>query len=108
MFRVCLSGGAADQNVVDLLGGCHFITAADGANFACETFESGFIKLALGVALLALIIGAMQVTYDFCNGNQVALVDLLLILLRTAGPHRTFDFGFAFEGLHRVADHIGA
>ena len=58
--------------------------------------------------MLALVVGAVQVAYDFGDGDQITGVDLLLIFLRTARPHGAFDLGLTLQGFHRMADHVRA
>jgi hypothetical protein len=56
--------------------------------------------------LFALIIGAVQVAHDLCNRHQIARVDLLLIFLRTARPHRPLDLCLTLERVQRLGHHI--
>ena len=78
------SGGTRHQNLVDLLGSRNLSMPGYCGDFAGQTLERGFVKLPLGIALLALVIGAVQVTNHFGDRNQIARVDLLFVFLRPA------------------------
>src|SRR6056297_226168 len=99
---------ARHQNLVHLLGGQNLIATGDGGNLAGKTLKRGLIKLTLGIALLALIVAAMQVAHDLGDGDQITGVDLLLVFLGAARPHRALDLGLALERGHRLRDHVGA
>ena len=66
------SGRAADENVAHLLLRCSFVVTVYGGDFAGQTLKRGFIKLPPSIALLALVVGAVQVANNFCNRDQIA------------------------------------
>jgi hypothetical protein len=96
-----------DQYAVDGLRSTRLIDARHGGDLAGQAFKGGLIKLTLGVALLALVVAAVQVAHDFGNRQEVAGVDLLFIFLRAARPHRALDLGLALQGVQRLGHHVG-
>ncbi|EIE50861.1 putative transposase [Citreicella sp. 357] len=102
-----LSRGAQAKHLVNLARGGHFIATADRGDFAGQAFQRGFVKLTLGIGLFALVVGAVQIAHHLGDGDQVARVDLLLVFLGAARPHRPLYLGLAPQRLHRLADHIG-
>ncbi len=69
------SGRAADQHAVDLLRSTSLIHARHSCDFAGQAFQGGFVELTLGIGLLALVVGAVQVADDLGNRQKVAGVD---------------------------------
>lgn len=78
------SNDSRGQNFADDASCFHFVPTVDGSDFAGQAFECGFIKLAFRIALFALIVRAVQISYNFCDRDQVARIDLLLVFLRAA------------------------
>jgi hypothetical protein len=76
-------------------------------DFAGQALQRRFVKLTLGIALLALVVGAVQVAHHLGDGHQIARVDLLFIFLRAARPHGALDLGLALERIQRLGHHIG-
>jgi hypothetical protein len=65
------------------------------------------VKLALGIALLALIVAAVQIAHHLGDRQKVARVDLLFVFLRPARPHRAFHPRLALQRVQRLGHHIG-
>ncbi len=84
-----------------------FVDAADRRDFAGQTLQRRLVKLTLGIALLALVVGAVQVAHHLGDRQQITRVDLLLILLRPARPHGPLDLGLALQRVQRLGHHIG-
>src|SRR5256714_1448766 len=88
----------------DLLDRLGLGAALHRRDFAREPVERRFVKLALRIALLRLRVGAEQVAHDLRDRHDVARVDLGLVFLRAARPHRALDAGTALERLERAPD----
>src|SRR5262249_34853210 len=73
--------------------------ALNGRNLSRQAVEGCLVALALAVRLLELRIGAEQVAHYFSNPDDISAVDLGLIFLGAARPHRPLDPGAALQGL---------
>ena len=102
------SGGAAQQHFADGLLRLVLVAAADRRDFAGQTLQRGFVKLTLGIALLALVVGAVQVAHHLGDGDQIARVDLLFVFLGPARPHGLLDLRLAAQDVHGLRNHVRA
>ena len=78
----------------------------EAAEIARHAVERGFVELTLGIGLLGLGFGAVQVAHHLGDGNEVAGVDLGLILLGAARPHRALHAGLALKSREGLLDHF--
>ena len=88
----------------DLLDRLGLGAALHRRDLARQPVEGRFVKLALGVALLRLRVGAIEVAHDLGDRHDVARVDLGFVFLRAARPHRALDAGAALQRLERALD----
>src|SRR3981081_1827321 len=95
---------ALGERALDLLDRLGLGDALHRRDLAREPVERGLVELALRVALLRLGVGAEQIAHDFGARHEVARVDLRLVFLRAARPHRALDARAAFERLERALD----
>src|SRR5262245_48829816 len=95
---------ALGERRLDLLDSLGLGDALNRCDLAREPVKRGLIELALGVGLLGLALRAIEVADYLRDRDDVARVDLGLVLLGTARPHRALDAGAAFEGLESALD----
>ena len=76
-------------------------TAGDLAH---DPVEGRFVELALGIGLLGLRLGAVEIAHDLGHRDEVAGIDLGLVFLGAAGPHRPLHAGAAGEHVEGLLD----
>src|SRR5690606_31245033 len=91
---------------LDEAHGLGFRHAVHGSDLARHAVERGFIELAFGIGLLRLVVGAVEVAHHLGDRDQVAGVDLGVILLRAARPHGALHAGAALHDLQCALDII--
>ena len=72
------------EHVVDLGPGACLIHALDGGDLPRHAIERSFVKLPLGIRLLGLGLGPVEVAHHLGDGDKVAGIDLGLAFLRPA------------------------
>jgi hypothetical protein len=72
------------EHVVDLGHGACLIHALDGGDLPRHAIERSFVKLPLGIRLLGLGLGPVEVAHHLGDGDKVAGIDLGLVFLRPA------------------------
>src|ERR1700704_2059325 len=102
--RLDAAARALGERALDLLDRFGLGDALHRRNLARETVERGLVKLPLRVGLLGLRVRAVEIAHDLGDGDDVAGVDLGLVLLRPARPHGALHAGTPFERLERALD----
>ncbi len=92
------------QHVVDLGHRACLVELLDGGDLAGHAVERGFVELALGIRLLGLRLGAVEVAHHLGDGDEIAGVDLRLVFLGAPGPHGALDARLALERAERLLD----
>ena len=72
--------------------------------FAQHAVEGGLVELALAVGLFRLSLRPVEVAHHLGDGDQVARVDLGLVLLSAPAPHGALHARPSLEGLDRLLD----
>ena len=72
------------EHVVDLGDGARLVHALHRRDLPGHAVESRFIELTLGVGLLRLRLGPVQVAHHLGDSHEVAGIDLGLVFLRPA------------------------
>src|SRR5581483_1224788 len=97
--------GALGEHLGDALDGAALVQLLDRRDFAGHAIERRLVELALGVGLLRLALGPVEIADDLRDRNQIAGVDLGLVLLCAPAPHRALDPRPALERLHGPLHH---
>ena len=67
------------------------VDVLDGGELAHQPVDGGLVDLPLAVGLVGLVGVAVQVADHLGDRHGIAGVDLRLVLLRPAAPHRALD-----------------
>src|SRR5262245_58392355 len=102
--RLRTTAGSLGERGLDLLDRFGLGDALHRRDLAREAIERSLIELPLGIGLLRLRVRAEQVAHHLGDRDDVARIDLGLVLLRAARPHGALDTGTALERLYRPLD----
>src|SRR3954468_12075705 len=87
--------GVLAEELLYLLRGRLIVDLLDRGEFARHSLERLLIELALGVRLLGLTLGAVEVAHHFGDRDEITRIDFRFIFLSAPRPHRTLNPGAA-------------
>ena len=83
-----------------------FDELAHRRDLARHAVQRRLVELALGIGLLRLRVGTVEVAHDLGDRDEVAGVDLRLIFLGAARPHGALDARAAAQRRQRLLDGV--
>ena len=98
--------GALGEHLGDPLHGAALIELLHRRDLARHAIQRGLVELALGVGLLRLALRPVEVADHLGDCDQIARVDLGLVLLGPPAPHGALDACAALERVHRLLDGV--
>src|SRR5690349_20010985 len=87
VFRLGVAVGVLGEEGLDLLDRHVVVDLLHRGDLARHALERLLEKLAFGIGLLGLALGAVEVAHDLGHRNEVAGIDLRFIFLGAARPH---------------------
>src|SRR4051794_3472308 len=106
LFGRLAAAGRLGEALLDELQGLGLGDLVDRRDLAHDPIEGRLVELALAVGLLRLRLRAVEIADHLGDGDEVARIDLRLVLLSAPRPHGALDARAARQHLEALLDEV--